>query len=129
MDGSSPDEIGGPSNLRRVSEVDLGSIAEALNNGGEPITWWFDATTGDAIPGVDGDINDDDELEGELAGHELIPIDSKGSHEAYRDMDRFASFVGDHAVGRRLQRALEGRGAFRRFKDELYSLPDFYRER
>ncbi|MEU2612404.1 UPF0158 family protein [Micromonospora sp. NPDC007271] len=31
-----------------------------------------------------------------------------------------AERVSDERVGRRLQRAIQGRGAFRRFRDELY---------
>jgi hypothetical protein len=35
-------------------------------------------------------------------------------------MADFAEGVSDDTAGRRLSRALRGRGAFRRFKDELY---------
>jgi hypothetical protein len=32
----------------------------------------------------------------------------------------FADGISDHAAGQRLRRSLEGKGAFRRFKNELY---------
>lgn len=35
-------------------------------------------------------------------------------------MADFAEGISDDAAGRRLARALQGRGAFRRFKNELY---------
>lgn len=35
-------------------------------------------------------------------------------------MADFAEGISDTAVGRRLEQALQGRGAFRRFKNELY---------
>ncbi|HEX6878249.1 MAG TPA: UPF0158 family protein [Nocardioidaceae bacterium] len=35
-------------------------------------------------------------------------------------MADFAEGISDHAAGRRLARALQGRGAFRRFKNQLY---------
>ena len=36
------------------------------------------------------------------------------------DMADFAVRIGDMAAGRRLTRAIQGRGAFRRFKNELH---------
>lgn len=38
----------------------------------------------------------------------------------YADMADFAQQVTDAAAGKRLARALSGRGAFRRFKNEMY---------
>lgn len=35
-------------------------------------------------------------------------------------MADFADAVGDDAAGRRLRRAIRGKGAFRRFRDELF---------
>ena len=43
------------------------------------------------------------------------------SREAFRDMEAFATTVPDLQLREELQRALEGRGAFRRFKDVLGS--------
>ena len=50
----------------------------------------------------------------------LICIDPLPSHVWYQDMADFAERVSDDRAGRRLARALEGKGAFRRFKDELH---------
>lgn len=38
----------------------------------------------------------------------------------YQDMTDFASGISDDAAGRRLARALQGRGAFGRFKNQLH---------
>ena len=38
----------------------------------------------------------------------------------YQDMAAFAEGVHDERAGRRLARAIQGRGAFRRFKDALH---------
>jgi hypothetical protein len=46
-------------------------------------------------------------------------IDGVGSGVAYRDMVDFAATVTDSVLGDRLEVALDGRGAFRRFKDVL----------
>jgi hypothetical protein len=49
-----------------------------------------------------------------------VCIDPVPSHVWYQDMADFAGGITDERAGRRLARALQGRGAFRRFKDELH---------
>ena len=49
----------------------------------------------------------------------------------YQDMADFADGITDERAGRRLARAISGKGAFRRFKDELHQespdlLPAWY---
>jgi hypothetical protein len=51
-------------------------------------------------------------------------IDCVGSGAAYRDMADFAATVTDPVLADRLEVALDGRGAFRRFKDVLDRDPD-----
>jgi hypothetical protein len=51
---------------------------------------------------------------------DLIPIDPLPSYVWYQDMVDFAEDISDEAAGRRLAIALQGRGAFRRFKNQLY---------
>ena len=53
-----------------------------------------------------------------------MPIESSGSRAAYGDMVTFASAVSDRRAADLLQRALEGRGAFRRFRDTLHEFED-----
>src|SRR5215212_7073659 len=56
---------------------------------------------------------------------ELIPIEPLPSWVWYRDMADFAEGISDQRAGRGLARAIEGKGAFRRFKDRLYqNYPD-----
>ncbi len=45
------------------------------------------------------------------------------SREGYRDMESFIASVDDPDRAERLARAIAGRGAFRRFKDELARWP------
>lgn len=54
---------------------------------------------------------------------EMLPIPRAETREAYRDMERFIATVADDALERRLWRAIQGRGAFRYFKDVLYEHP------
>jgi Uncharacterised protein family (UPF0158) len=62
---------------------------------------------------------------------DLIVIDALPSWVWYQDMADFADGITDEHAGRRLARAIDGKGAFRRFKDELneeypYLLPAWY---
>jgi len=76
---------------------------------GEIVFWTRDT-------GIDGENPVDlDELE-----LDLVPIDPLPSYVWYQDMVDFAEAITDERAGRRLGRALSGRGAFRRFKDELH---------
>ena len=51
---------------------------------------------------------------------DLVEIDPLPSAVWYTDMADFAEGITDDAAGRRLGRAIAGKGAFRRFKDELF---------
>ena len=81
--------------------------------------WLIDPGTGEIAfwtedTGIDGqDPVDLDELD-------LTPIDPLPSYVWYQDMADFAERVSDEVAVRRLARALDGKGAFRRFKRELY---------
>ncbi len=60
----------------------------------------------------------------------MIVIDPLPSWVWYQDMADFADGITDERAGRRLARAIQGKGAFRRFKDELHEehpdLPAWY---
>ena len=85
---------------------------------GEIVFWTADT-------GIDGQTPVDlDELD-------LICINPLPSWVWYQDMADFAQAITDERAGRRLLRAIQGRGAFRRFKDELHDehpdlLPAWY---
>ena len=58
-------------------------------------------------------------------------IDPLPSWVWYQDMADFAEAITDERAGRRLARAIQGKGAFRRFRDELHDehpelLPAWY---
>ncbi len=83
------------------------------------VSYWTSDT------GIDGQTPVDlDELD-------LICIDPLPSHVRYQDMADFAGQLSDEQGGRRLERAIRGKGAFRRFKNELHEeypqlLPAWY---
>jgi hypothetical protein len=53
-----------------------------------------------------------------------VEIDARGSRLAYEDMAEFAESVGEARAADLLQRALSGRGAFRRFRDTLHDFEE-----
>ena len=82
--------------------------------------WLINPKTGEIVywsaeTGIDGQTPIDlDDLD-----PDLISIDPLPSWIWYQDMADFADTITDERVGRRLARAIQGKGAFRRFKDEL----------
>ncbi len=57
------------------------------------------------------------------APERYVRIDPASSREQYRWMERFVSSVQDTALRERLLVAIDGKGAFRRFKDVLLAFP------
>jgi hypothetical protein len=91
----------------RVDDYERQSLIDPLT--GEVIMWTSDT-------GIDGQNPIDlDELD-----EHLIQIEPEPSQVRYRDMALFAEEVSDPDAGEQLTRALEGKGAFRRFGDVLY---------
>src|SRR5439155_24702899 len=60
----------------------------------------------------------------EVESRHLIEIEPTAPGESYGDMEDFIARVGDARARDLLQRAIGGRGAFRRFKDTLFEFPD-----
>jgi hypothetical protein len=56
-------------------------------------------------------------------GDRFIRVPSEGSHEGYNDMEAFIDTVSAPRLQERLEQAIQGRGAFRRFKDVLLDFP------
>ena len=117
--------------MLELSSVDLEEIATALANQTDyEHRWLINPETGEiafwtADTGIDGQNPIDlDELD-------LICINPLPSWVWYQDMADFAEAITDERAGRRLLRAIQGKGAFRRFKDELHDeypdlLPAWY---
>lgn len=103
-----------------LSRLDLDEIAAALSDQTDyEHRWLLDPRTGQvALWTVDTGIDGHNPVE--LEELDLIPIDPLPSYVWYEDMAEFAEGVSDDTAGRQLGRAIRGRGAFRRFKDELY---------
>lgn len=103
-----------------LSILDLEEIANALaDQTDNDHRWLINPETGEIAfwtddTGIDGQTPVDlDELD-------LVCIDPLPSWVWYQDMADFAEAITDECAGRRLLRAIQGKGAFRRFKDELH---------
>jgi hypothetical protein len=56
-------------------------------------------------------------------GDQFLRVDPAASREQYKWMERFVAHVTDEALRERLIIAIDGKGAFRRFKDVLLNYP------
>ena len=120
-----------PGQVLDLGDLDLEEIATALADQTDyDHRWLINPQTGEIAiwtsdTGIDGQNPVDlDELD-------LVCIDPLPSYVWYQDMVDFAERVSDDHAGRRLARAIDGRGAFRRFKAELHEdypllLPAWY---
>ena len=103
-----------------LAVIDVEEIATALADQTDyEHRWLIDPATGEVVfwtsdTGIDG------ENPVELDELELIVIDPLPSYVWYQDMVDFADGISDRATGRRLSDSLQGRGVFRRFKNELF---------
>ena len=110
-----------PGAVLELSSLDLEEIADALADQTDyDHAWLINSQTGEIVfwavdTGIDGQTPVDlDDLD-----PDLVCINPLPSWVWYQDMADFADGITDERAGRRLARAIQGRGAFRRFKDEL----------
>ncbi len=62
-------------------------------------------------------------VEMDFDGSRYLPVPPQDSREGYRDMEAFIETVTDEHVAELLEVAIDGPGAFRRFKDVLARYP------
>ena len=103
-----------------LEEVDVEEIATALADQTDyEHRWLVDPRTGQVAfwtsdTGIDGECPVDlDELD-------LIPVDPLPSYVWYQDMVDLAEGISDRVAAQRLTESLQGKGAFRRFKNQVY---------
>lgn len=97
-----------------LDRIDVALLADALDDAGWEHTHYLDPATGELhLSGPDDDSPDPE--------HDAwVVVEGEGSRAAYRVMTDFSAALGDRRLAERLDRALEGKGAFRRFRDTLH---------
>lgn len=113
----------GATPLLRGLAVDLEELGSLME--GDPLYSGarIDLKTGEVWPHgpafdtFDEDKEDEDE-------DRWLYVESQGSREGYRDMERFIATVNDGAIADRLEVTVRGKGVFRRFKDVLSRRPE-----
>ncbi len=104
----------------------LSQLVEALEDNSPEAGWWLDPKSGEFHYWNDQFDSEVDSPHPEEADY--LYIEPIGSREAYGDMEDFIALLGSGQAPDRLSRAIEGRGAFRRFKDALFEYPELPRQ-
>ena len=123
----------GPAPPLRPIAVDLEDLAMVLEGDPLQIGGRIDLRSGEVWPAAaieyaqdTGELDADDDDEEDDGRWLSVPC--QGSRDGYRDMELFAARIGDAGLGSRLERALTGRGVFRRFRDILAESPRHLQE-
>ncbi len=112
-----PAQASGP--LRDVP-VDWEALEDAFENNAPEVHSYLHLTTGEVLRVVDGVA--DPQMHVRIASDgNYQRIDPVSSREQYRWMERFIPMVEDVELRGKLTQAIDGKGAFRRFKDVLMS--------
>ena len=103
--------------LREVP-VDWEALEDAFENNAPEVHSYLHLTTGEVLRVVDGVA--DPQMHARIsADPNYLRIDPVSSREQYRWMERFIPMVDETDLRGKLAHAIDGKGAFRRFKDVL----------
>jgi hypothetical protein len=103
----------------RVLSVDLEMLSSAREgDAGLSLGGYVDLQTGDVYD--EQMLDDDDEIDVEEDPDRWLEFVFHGSRDGWRDMESFAERQHDPGLRERLERAIEGKGAFRRFRDLVH---------
>ncbi len=104
----------------REVPVDWEALEDAFENNAPEVHSYLHLETGEVLRVVDGIA--DPEMHSRIATDaSYMRIDPVSSREQYRWMERFIPMVEEAPLRDRLTHAIDGKGAFRRFKDVLMS--------
>jgi len=112
---------------KKALNIDIDELCSAMENSSYENEYYLDLKTGEIL--FLSEYMDDeetrklkDQIEEESDRYEPIP--KAESHEGYEDMQDFIATVEDERLAELLEVAINGRGAFRRFKDVLLRYPE-----
>lgn len=99
------------------------ALEDAFENNAPEVHSYLQITTGEVIRIVDG-IADPAMHSRIVTDSNYVRIDPVSSREQYRWMERYIATVEEPEFRQKLIGAIDGKGAFRRFKDVLMSYPE-----
>jgi hypothetical protein len=102
----------------REVPVDWEALEDAFENNAPEVHSYLHLKTGEVLRVVDG-IADPETHVRIASDSEYMRIEPVSSREQYRWMERFIPLVDEEELRHKLMRAIDGKGAFRRFKDVL----------
>ena len=108
----------------RVVAIDWDALEVAVERNSPDTESFLALATGQVIAVVKGD-PEASTKKAQIRAHidQYVRIEPASSREQYRWMERFVGSVVDDALRERLVIAIDGKGAFRRFKDVLLAYP------
>jgi hypothetical protein len=107
-----------PSGPVREVPVDWEALEDAFENNAPEVHSYLHLTTGEVLRVVDGVA--DPQMHVRIASDgNYLRVDPVSSREQYRWMERFIPMVENGELRSKLTQAIDGKGAFRRFKDAL----------
>jgi len=113
--------------MRKV-KASLSELIDAFDNCQIGYEYYLDTKTGELLLVSDEfmDTNETEEIYERLDSEpeRYLSIPTESSREGYQDMVAFTESLEDENLKEKLWIALDGRGAFRRFKDVLLSHPE-----
>jgi hypothetical protein len=100
--------------------IDWEALEDAFENNAPEVHSYLHLVTGEVLRVVDGVA--DPQMHARIAADtNYLRIDPVSSREQYRWMERYIPMVEDPELQSKLGQAIDGKGAFRRFKDVLMS--------
>ena len=117
-------DVGQNKEIKEIVDVPVAweALEDAFENNAPEVHSYLHFDTGEVIRIVDG-VADPSMHTRIMNDSRYLRIDPVSSREQYRWMERFIATVEDDELRRRLNIAIDGKGAFRRFKDALMSHP------
>ena len=111
----------------RTLKVDVNALCTAIEDNSWEHHYYLSLETGEVV--FDSDYMDEEEVEKLRSEIDenldcYKPIPRAESYEGYQDMADFTVTVGDEHLRELLEVAINGKGAFRRFKDVLACYAD-----
>ncbi len=117
---SSSENPGAPATPPRDVPIDWEALEDAFENNAPEVHSYLHLMTGDVLRIVDGVA--DPQMHARIASDaNYLRIDPVSSREQYRWMERYIPMVETPELSQKLTQAIDGKGAFRRFKDVLMS--------